>query len=294
MFCRCFGDYLLGKNIITQEQYDSVLSYRKTNRVKLGLIAVEQKLLTVTKAEEVNRLQMKMDKRFGDIAVEMGYLNEEEVSMLLKMQGNPYLLFVQAVTENDIMSKEKVDACLVGFEKDNGYTYAEVEALKNGEIDKVVALLTKADQPYDEIVTLVVKNLIRFVSTDIAIGMKKFSKEVKVSHIAMQELQGDYPMLLALSCESEELLAVASPYGKEEFASIDADALDAVCEFINCTNGLYASKLSQDNIELDMLPPSSHEHVTLTTEGEFYELDLQVSGQWIKLVIAVNIQWNLV
>jgi CheY-specific phosphatase CheX len=84
--------------------------------------------------------------------------------------------------------------------------------------------------------------------------------------------------MLALGCESDELLALAIPYGKEEFASLDADALDAVCEFINCTNGLYASKLSQENIELEMLPPSCNEEVTLTSEGEFFELDIQIGG----------------
>lgn len=293
MFCRCFGNYLLGKNIITQEQFDSVLEYRKTNRVKLGLIAVEQKLLTVAKAEEINHLQMKMDKRFGDLAIEKGYLNEEEVAMLLKLQGNPYLLFVQAVTEREIMSKEKVDACLVGFAKDNGYSQSEIEALKNGEVDKIVALLTKAEQPYDELATLVVKNLIRFVNTDIAIGSNKMSKEVKLNHIAVQELQGDYPVFLGLGCEANELLAIASPYAKEEFTNIDADVYDAVCEFINCTNGLYASKLSQDNVDLDMLPPIYKDQVTLTCEGEFFELDLQVSGQWLKLVIAVKANWSI-
>jgi CheY-specific phosphatase CheX len=293
MFCRCFGNYLLGKNIITQEQLDHILDYRKSNRVKLGLIAVEQKLLTAAKAEEINHLQMKMDKRFGDIAIEKGYLTEEEVSKLLKLQGNPYLLFVQAVTEHDMLSKEKVDACLVGFQKDNGYNQIEMEALKNGEIDKIVTLLTKANQPYDELVTLVIKNLIRFVNTDIAIGAKKLSKQIKISHIAIQELQGDYPAMLALGCDSDELLALATPYGKEEFASLDADALDAVCEFINCTNGLYASKLSQENIELDMLPPSCKEEVTLTTEGEFFELDIQIGGKWIKLIIVVKSKWSL-
>ena len=69
--------------------------------------------------------------------------------------------------------------------------------------------------------------------------------------------------------------------------------MDAVCEFINCTNGLYASKLSQDNIELDMLPPSNKDQVTLTTDREFYELDIQISGQWIKLVLAIKSQWSL-
>jgi CheY-specific phosphatase CheX len=288
MFCRCFGNYLLGKNIITQDQFSQILEYGKSNRVKLGLIAVEQKLLTVAKADEINQLQMKMDKRFGDIAIEKGYLNEDEVSRLLKLQGNPYLLFVQAALDNDILSKEKVDACLVGFQQENGYSHADMEALKSDDTEKVVSVLSNATPPYDELVALVVRNLIRFASTDIAIGSQKKTKEVEVSHIAIQEMQGDYSVLLGLACDNEELLAIATPYGREEFKSLDLDALDAVGEFINCTNGLYASKLSQENVELDMLPPSYQENTTLSAEDEFFVLDLQVAGQWIQLILSMK------
>lgn len=288
MFCRCFGNYLLGKNIITQEQFSQILGYCKSNRVKLGLIAVEQKLLTAAKVEEINQLQMKMDKKFGDIAIEKGYLKEDELSRLLKLQGNPYLLFVQASSEKDIMTKEKVDACLVGFQQEGAYSHADMEALKNGDMEKLVTVLTKATPPYDELVSLVVKNLIRFVSTDIGIGSLKKTKEVQVACIALQEMQGDYSVVLGLACDNEELLAIANPYGREEFQSLDLDALDAVGEFINCTNGLYASKLSHENVELDMLPPSYKSNVTMTAEDEFVVLDLQVDGQWIQLILSIK------
>ena len=41
-----------------------------------------------------------MDKRFGDIAVEKGYLTSEQVSRLLGMQGNQYLSFVLRILLN--------------------------------------------------------------------------------------------------------------------------------------------------------------------------------------------------
>jgi CheY-specific phosphatase CheX len=186
------------------------------------------------------------------------------------------------------LSKEKVDACLVGFQQDNGYSHADMEALKNDDIEKVVSIMTKVTPPYDELVALVVKNLIRFANTDIAIGSQKMMKEVQVSHIAIQEMQGDYSVLLGLACDNEELLSIAIPYGREEFKSLDLDALDAVGEFINCTNGLYASKLSQENVELDMLPPTYKENATMTAEVEFFVLDIQVDGQWIQLIISMK------
>lgn len=293
MFCRSFGNYLLSRNIITEQQLEEILEYRKNNRVKLGLIAVAQKLLTPEKADEVNRLQMKMDKRFGDIAVEKGYIKESDVSKLLSLQGNPYLMFVQAANENHILTKDKIDACLHNFQLENKLSDSVMDDLKNGDVDQVVKSIVNVEEPYNILITLTLKNIIRFASSDLAIGTLTKVKELKANHIALQALEGDFTTLMALTCDNDELLAIASPFGKENFASVDADALDAICEFINCINGLFASKLSQDEVELDMLPPQFFEKSTLSIESEFYVLPIQVCGQWVNLVLAVKAPWSI-
>ena len=97
MFSQFFGNYLLENQKITAEQFDSCMNYIKANRVKLGLIAESEGLLTRTQANELNYLQMQTDKRFGDLAVEKGYLTETDVNYLLSRQGNPYLIFIQSL-----------------------------------------------------------------------------------------------------------------------------------------------------------------------------------------------------
>lgn len=70
MFDQIFGNYLVHAGRISKEQLTEVIEYEKTVRVKLGLIAVAEKLMTKAQSDEVNKLQAIMDKRFGDIAVE--------------------------------------------------------------------------------------------------------------------------------------------------------------------------------------------------------------------------------
>ena len=43
--------------------------------------------MTKEQADEVNQLQAMKDARFGDIAVEKGYLTDEQVGKLLKKTG---------------------------------------------------------------------------------------------------------------------------------------------------------------------------------------------------------------
>ena len=80
---------------------EDILDAQRKVQVKLGLIAVSEKLLSPEQADKINNRQAFEDKRFGDIAVEMGYLTESQVSRLLQLQGNPYLTFIQAMTEMD-------------------------------------------------------------------------------------------------------------------------------------------------------------------------------------------------
>jgi hypothetical protein len=74
MFGLYFGKYLVEKNRISQLQYEDIIQQQKNAHVKLGVIAVSEKLLTTRQAEEINNIQKMMDRRFGDIAIEKGYL----------------------------------------------------------------------------------------------------------------------------------------------------------------------------------------------------------------------------
>lgn len=107
MFSQFFGKYLLDTGKITDDQFNSCMEYIKANRVQLGLIAETEGMLTRTQANELNYLQMQTDKLFGDLAVEKGYLTTSDITYLLGRQGNPYLIFVQALKEGGILSSEE-------------------------------------------------------------------------------------------------------------------------------------------------------------------------------------------
>ena len=54
MFANIFGNYLVKKKIITEDECETIkLAFDRT-RVKLGLIAVSEKLMTYEQADEVN------------------------------------------------------------------------------------------------------------------------------------------------------------------------------------------------------------------------------------------------
>ena len=289
MFSQFFGHYLLKNQKITAEQFSSCMNYIKANRVKLGLIAENEGLLTRNQANELNYLQMQSDKRFGDLAVEKGYLTEADVTYLLGRQGNPYLIFIQALEEGSVLTREEIDTALASFQSDLALSDEELKSIQDGNIEGLLpAFMDVEDSRYLSLVGLTLRNVVRFISSYIRIEKGSFVSSLRARYIACQHTVGDYDGFLGFCCDDDSILALADGYAKEEFGVVDEDALDSVCEFTNCVNGLYATELSYQNISIDMQPPEFLFDGTIDVNGEFYVLPLYIEGRRLDLFVKLD------
>lgn len=292
MFGVYFGKYLEDKGILTREQYDKIMEEGKNTKVKMGLLAVEADYMTSAQADEVNQLQQVEDKRFGDIAVEKGYLSEEQVSELLAKQGDEYLLFVQALIENNIMTLDKIQSELNAYKKSEHYSALDIEAIKSGDVDLIVQVFLKdASIPklVKEYVELMARNIVRFV--DPYFRMEKLERvtEYTSSYVAAQELDGDHKIFTGFCGDGSGIKSIAQGFADELFEKVDIDVLDAACEFLNCNNGLYATRLGYDNVDVDMCPPIMKEEMTtIHSEGEMFRIPFYLKGTSVDLIISIG------
>ena len=289
MFGLYFGNYLVEKNKISWSQFEDSIMQRQKTRVKLGLIAVAEKLLTTKQAEEINEIQKRMDRRFGDIAIEKGYLLDEEVTYLLNMQGNSYLQFVQVLTEKNILTLGQIETYLQEYKLDNDFSDSDIDALKSGDIDRIIPVFIDVDVPFaGECISLTLRNIVRFISNNIVIKNEYKVKEYSFGSFAAQRMIGDKDILVGFACKNEELLQIASPFAKETFTALDEDSIDSVCEFINCINGLYASKLSHEDIHIDMTPPLYYTNKTITSDQDICVVPIMINGEHVDLLVTVT------
>jgi CheY-specific phosphatase CheX len=289
MFGLYFGDYLVEKNKISQSLLEDVMMKQHSSRAKLGLIAVAEKLLTSKQADELNTLQKLRDSRFGDLAIEKGYLLKEEVNYLLNLQGNSYLKFIQTLTENNIMTMDQVESSLEEYKRDYNLSDTELDALKSGDIDRIIPIFVDTNIPFvGECITLAIRNIIRFINNNIKLKKTYSVNKYAFSSIAFQQLVGSHELFISFAGKDDALLTIANPFAKEEFDSMNEDAFDSVCEFINCNNGLYASKLSSEDIHIDMTPPGFDQNKTLTSDGDIYVVPIIIDGKQSDLLVVVD------
>lgn len=250
------GNYLVDAGKITKQQLAEVIDRQDSVRVKLGLIAVTEGMMTSQQAEEINILQAVRDKRFGDIAIEEGYLNKEQVEKLLKKQGNAYLSFIQNLLEVDLVTMEELDWLLDDFKKINNYSNTDLEDIKSDDVDRILPfLLPEEAQGYRELIGTVVRTMVRLVDRHVYVGKAAMVDSLPVEGLALQRLEGAGGVIDCFAERSGALLKVCSIFGQEKFTGLDADALDAAGELLNCSNGMYVSELSRKGQFLELMPP---------------------------------------
>jgi CheY-specific phosphatase CheX len=283
------GNFLVEQGYITRTQLIEAYKLQESNRAKLGVIAVAEKLMNIAQAEQVNTLQSSMDKKFGDIAVEKGYLTQTQVERLLGLQGNSYLAFLQAVVDLGFISMEKLDKAEDEYQKLHGFTESDMAALKTGDVEQAVPIFLNSDDPiYKGMFSMGVKNMYRLVDAHVYIGKAYTARVIKDEVLGYQAFHGDQQAVVAISGKYEDVRKMAIAYTKEEFIETREDALDAVCELINCINGLYATEKSKEDTRLELDPPNFNVSFAEALSEEMTVLPVYICGGEVKYIIAVS------
>ena len=295
MFSHIFGEYLVDEGILSSSQLSKALEYMQTIRVKLGYIAVAEKLLTQEQVIEINLLQNTMDRRFGDIAVTKGDLTEEQLSYLLGLQGNEYLQFAQAVMELGYLSGNEFEQSISNFQKQFDYSEEQMESIKSGDVDRIADVLIDIPESLSRhLARLSLRNITRFISNHYYFGNSYAVNELSCDCLAYQWVKGEQKWFLGFGADEQGMLSIANLYSKEGYSSLDEEAIDEIEEFINCTNGLYLTKTRNKNLKERILFPTYTEHKNLTSEKEFYVVPIYVNGSKIHMIIGLNCDMKLI
>lgn len=289
MFDRLIGTYLVENGWLTKPQLAEAYHVQESNRAKLGVIAVAEKLMSIAQAEQVNTLQSTQDKRFGDLAIEKGYLTESQVSRLLELQGNKYLIFLQAVIDKGFLTMEQLTEAEKEYQKLHGFTETDIAALKAGDVEQAVGVFVETDNPlYKKMFSIGVKNMYRLVDSHVYIDKAYTAKVLREEVLSYQQFHGDQSAAVCICGKYDDVKKMAVAYTKEEFIDTREDALDAVCELINCINGLFATDQSREDKRIELEPPNFSVSFSEVSCEDMLVLPVHICGGEVKYAIAVS------
>lgn len=290
MFDRIFAKYLVETGRLTEKNLGEIYSSQEQKRVRLGVIAVSEKLMSIEQVEEVNQLQAIYDKRFGDIAVEKGYLTDEQVSRLLVLQGNGFLAFVQSIVDGKYLTMTEVSEALDEYQRSNNFTLMNMEDLKSCDVDRIIPIFIY-EQPeiVQKLCGVMLRTIARLIDYHVYIRKPSVVDSYNFPALCLQELNGEHKIVTCLTGDiSEAMTEAAIGFAGSENVSEDADVLDALCELINCVNGLLATEMSNRSVDIDMAAPYSQGESGTIKSDSILCLPIVLYGKELDLLVILD------
>ena len=114
------------------------------------------------------------------------------------------------------------------------------------------------------------------------------TKDYEYTVLAGQAIKGDHSLYLGFAAQNDMsgVIELAKGFAKEGNNITSDEVYDAVCEFCNLNNGLFASESSKNGIDIDMLPPEVY--VGQKISGSAYVMPIVINNCHIDMIISVD------
>ncbi len=257
MSSRFFGQYLLEKGRITSHQLLDALECQKSITTPIGTMALERGLLNAEQIKQVLRHQHQTNQRFGEIAITLEYLTQAQLDELLDDQETSHRVRLgDALVTKGHITVETLEKELREYNKESEHFASEISTgFSNIAHKEIVKTFTD----------LMLMMFTRFGKQDIIIERCETGREkVRLFRwVISQKIAGENGEFnCLLSVPPKLMLQMASTMLDENVSTTDELTLDASKEFVNIANGNACAKLSEDGVNLKMMPPEIYETTT--------------------------------
>ncbi len=275
MFSQYFGHYLLNNKIIKPDQLADALEYQRSVHLKLGVIAINAGYMTPAQVEQIHNMQKRIDKRFGELAIERGYINEAKLNEMLSTQKQGHLMLGQALIDREYLTMEQLQSALDSYKKESGMSNRQFNVIRNDDAQKIEEVFrnfgdSMMSKTYSDYVTLLIKNIIRFIDDNPTIEINQLGSELKTEWYTQQEISGKICLHTGIAADTESFLQLAGKFAQENIVEPDELAQDSVGEFLNLHNGIFLVNMSNNGVELEMQPQKTLQDHTVKCPDQAY------------------------
>lgn len=294
MFAQFFGAYLLNNKLVSPETLAQAIDDKKNTRMRLGVLAINAGLMTAEQVEHVNVAQQSVDKRFGDLCVDLGYLTSADVERLLSEQPTDYLLLGQTLVNNGTLTNAEFEAAISSYKE---HFQLSDDDISNNQNDKLSAIVkdffhfntAENARIYTEYVTLLFKNIIRFIGDDFTPLEASIVNDADSEYIVRQRIHGKYTADVCIACPRSEYIDFAERFAKEELHDADEYVNEIVGEFLNVHNGLFVvNESNQLGIELSLDPQNYLHNGSVRFENPAFCIPVAFAFGEIEFIISIT------
>lgn len=187
------------------------------------------------------------------------------------------------------MNNAMLGSYIAKSHNNGNFTDYELKVLRENNLDDMIATFIKLNNSrYTIQFQCVFKTLKYCVGDDFRLEQIEAVNEYYGHFVGCQFMDGDENVFFGISGDDDALLELASIFAREDLKEFDDSAYDSVCELINCTNGLFATKLSDEKVEVILRPPVFYGDARIISDKVFYIATFYVKGKKIDMIMSVS------
>jgi hypothetical protein len=271
MGVKFFGQYLIEQGVVDSDNIRAALKLMDEENRSLGELAEAGGILTSAEAAKVNAQQRYCDIPFGELAVEMGLLSEEQVEYLIGFQEQTRLRIGQALVRLGYLPNGRLLQLLVQYENEQTVFRIGNVSLPDGLESNVMAAT---------VLDLLPKMLVRVARIGVRIGNQQPVADIPNYPVRIAvRVTGDVGLMICLLGDEAFSLELAGATAGFDEARLEAARqnrvllADGVGEFLNVLAGNAMGILERKKIATELEPPHSDPELD---SGYLFELAVSV------------------
>ncbi len=288
MLNRLFGNYLVEKKCITQEQLEHLLPVPHDLVAEIETIAVVRKVLTPAQVQAILSQKGSQTIRFGEAAVEEGFISDDRLDQLVSFQTNPFMKFMQLLINQQYIRMDQLNQVISSFETEKEYTDSQMNSLILDDIEEITKIFVplKSKQLQELTVTLI-QTIKRLIDKEVYLDKAYTANSLQLDSYAGQLVNGDMNFKLYISGSGDNLLGIANYFTENNYSHLNEDALDNVGEFINCVNGLFARNFCYCVFVIDLLSAEYCMEGIYLNENKLFVIPILANGFCFRAVYEI-------
>ena len=287
MLNRLFGNYLVDKKCITQEQLEQLLPVPQNVTAKIETIILIRKILLPTQVQTILESMGNSDD-FGEMIVKEGLISDDRLEQLTSFQTNSFMKFMQLLVNEDYIRLEQLNQIISSFETEYEYTDAQMNSLMLNDLEEVIRIFVPLKNRHlHELTVTLIQTLKRLIDKEVYLDKAYTSNAVQLDSYASQAVSGDINFKLYISGSGEQLLGIANYFTGDKYETVNEDALDNVGEFINCVNGLFATNLSYGDVVVDMSSPDYSIEGLYLKDNPLFVIPIHANGFCFRVIYEI-------
>ena len=242
------------------------------------------------------------DRMMGTFLLDSGRLTKEQLTTAYEIQDalqvsegkDAYRTFAHVLVDDTaLLTQEDLAQALTEYSEQNGRTPEEMEILRRDDPEEIVRLQFGTDDDrIRKMATEGIRNLIRLVDRHLYVGRGVNSGYVEGEVFACQSLSGGMDVMSILAGSFDAMRRVAIAHAGEDNILNREDVMDAVCELINTSNGMFVRDHIGENEELS--PPSYRLDPYMMEGAEIYVMPIYLCGVTVDYAIARGTDQDLI